>query len=191
MRSPAPTVDRGTYIPDGYWWTSTPGTYFWQAYGFCQGAGCTLGLGFFKSPVFRIVIQDPPPEPPPPAGGGSTPQAPNTFFTRQPRKRSHKHRVRFAFASNVTGATFECLYRAGWAGCSSPEKFRLSPGRYVFKVRARANGLTDPTPAVRAFRILRLAPKRGGRGSRTIRGCVSLCGAYFAVASCGGCRFSR
>jgi hypothetical protein len=35
---------------------------------------------------------------------------------------------------------------------------KLAPGKYRFAVRAVANGAADPTPAERAFRVLR-APR--------------------------------
>jgi hypothetical protein len=81
---------------------------------------------------------------------------PNTFLTKHPKRRTHKRRATFAFSSNVSGASFRCLYARGWGGCRSPKTFRhLKPGRYVFKVRATAHGLTDPTPAKWSWRVLR------------------------------------
>lgn len=81
---------------------------------------------------------------------------PKTFLIHRPRKRSHKRKVAFAFASNVKGAKFKCFDARGWTKCRSPRVFRhLRPGRYRFKVKAIVNGVADPTPARFVFRILR------------------------------------
>jgi hypothetical protein len=80
----------------------------------------------------------------------------DTFFTKHPRHRTHKRKVTFAFDSNVDSARFQCFYAQGWSKCRSPHTFRhLAPGRYLFKVRAIANGVKDRTPANFVFRILR------------------------------------
>jgi hypothetical protein len=70
--------------------------------------------------------------------------------------------VAFAFASSEAGSTFECqVYldqpaplKPGFAPCDADLATSLSPGAYVFEVRAAdAFGNLDPTPAVRHFRI--------------------------------------
>jgi hypothetical protein len=81
---------------------------------------------------------------------------PKTFLKHHPRRRTHKRKVAFAFDSNVNQARFKCFDARGWVKCRSPYVFRrLEPGRYVFKVKAIAQGVADPTPASFIFRILR------------------------------------
>lgn len=118
-----------------------PGTYYWQAYAIdCEQPSCHL-----TGPVSRFAIREPPRAEPP-----------NTYWTSKPPKTSRKKRVVFKFAANATGpASFECKYARGWSACSSPQSFRLGPGRYTFRVRAVAGGLRDPSPASWSFRIRR------------------------------------
>jgi hypothetical protein len=59
-------------------------------------------------------------------------------------------------ATGGTGAaSFECrLDRKAFQPCTSPKVYKhLKPGKHVFQVRARAAGLTDPTPAKRQFKV--------------------------------------
>lgn len=90
-----------------------------------------------------------------------TPEAPETTILGHPPKLVHARRARtrivFRFGSDQRGATFLCkLDRSTFAPCSARFVRRLAPGRHVLKVRARSvSGLTDPTPAVFRFRILR------------------------------------
>lgn len=92
-------------------------------------------------------------------------QPPRTTITKRPKavvrkKAARKATVRFRFRSDTAGARFQCRLakkgRSGakWRGCSSPKTYKLGRGRYTFKVRARANGLTDASPAVDRFRVV-------------------------------------
>jgi hypothetical protein len=78
--------------------------------------------------------------------------------------------VRFRFRSPNAGAKFECALqklkkrkkgqpapKPRFKTCKSPKKFRLKPGRYRFLVRAVVDGVADPTPAKRTFRIVRVS----------------------------------
>ena len=119
--------------------------------------------------VTRISGVDPPGKP-----GGETPAtAPETTIDKGPKKRiTIKGRARrawakFRFSSPTPSATFECALvrkparkgakfpRPVFRACKSPGRLRLKPGRYRFSVRAVSGGLVDPTPASRAFRIVR------------------------------------
>jgi hypothetical protein len=127
-------------------YTRSPGTYYWIAErADCQAeADCVVTNDEIRS--FTVA-----PKPPPPAI-----KPPNTFFTHRPGRRTHKRRVRFAFASNVAGASFECFYTEGWSRCRSPQIFRhLKPGRYRFKVRAVAHHQRDRSPASWLFKVRR------------------------------------
>lgn len=97
--------------------------------------------------------------------GVTPPKAPETTITKAPKakvttKKSHK-KLTYRFASSVKGSAYQCrLARKGkarptWRTCTTPKTYRAKPGRYVFWVRASANGLTDPSPAKRAVRIVR------------------------------------
>ena len=79
---------------------------------------------------------------------------------------SHDHRATFRFKATGTASRFECaLVRKpavggvktpppGYAACGASITFRhLSPGRYVFYVRAVGAGGADRTPATYAFTI--------------------------------------
>jgi hypothetical protein len=77
--------------------------------------------------------------------------------TRITRFKPHQRRAAFYFiATGGTGpAGFECkLDRKPFRACRSPRVYEnLKRGRHVFRVRANAGGLTDPTPAKRKFRV--------------------------------------
>jgi streptogramin lyase len=102
--------------------------------------------------------------------------APETRIVKGPKKRVKTKRkrakVRFTFRSPDAAAKFECALqklkkRKGKKGkaapkprfkpCKSPKKYSLKPGKYRFSVRAVLNGVADPTPAKRTFRIVRVS----------------------------------
>lgn len=85
-------------------------------------------------------------------GGGSL----NTILRRKPPRRSHDRTPTFRFSANEPGARFECkLDRKPYRRCRSPFTANpLSAGRHRFQVRARSNGVVDPTPAPWSFRVL-------------------------------------
>lgn len=77
-------------------------------------------------------------------------------------------KVKFRFQSPSAGVTFECRLKRlprkpvakatkapRFVACKSPRSYRLKPGRYRFEVRAVLNGVADPTPVGRGFRIVR------------------------------------
>jgi hypothetical protein len=80
---------------------------------------------------------------------------PETTITKGPKK-TRKSRPKFKFTSNEPGATFQCkLDKAQFVACRSPFKPpKLRPGKHKLQVRAVGAGGTDPTSAVRKFRIL-------------------------------------
>lgn len=61
------------HVPGGNWWTSAPGTYYWQIQGFCSQFGPCGGSEFheYRGPVRRIDVAAPPPAPGPGSGPGS------------------------------------------------------------------------------------------------------------------------
>jgi hypothetical protein len=84
-----------------------------------------------------------------------TPSAPETTIKKGPKK-TRKARPKFKFTSSDPAATFQCrLDKGQFAVCASPFTTpRLRPGKHKLKVRAVSVGGTDPTPAVRKFRVL-------------------------------------
>ena len=105
----------------------------------------------------------------PPTGNPTTP--PGTRIGKSPAKKvktkRKRARVKFRFFSEPPGASFECaltrLKKKGkgkapkprFKPCKSPKVYRVKPGRYRFQVRAVAEGLADPTPAKRSFKVVR------------------------------------
>jgi virginiamycin B lyase len=115
--------------------------------------------------VARVTGVDPPATnpPPPPA------TAPQTKIGKGPKKvvktKKKKAKVKFTFSSPTAGVGFQCSLTklkgkktkaAPFKGCKSPKRYKLVPGRYRFQVRAVSGGVTDPTPAVRKFKIVRI-----------------------------------
>lgn len=58
------------YVSGGRWWSSTPGTYYWQVEG-----RCFLTFNYYLSPIYRLTIAPPTP-PPPTAQPVTAPQEP-------------------------------------------------------------------------------------------------------------------
>jgi hypothetical protein len=84
------------------------------------------------------------------AGAGS---APNTTLHYSI---THKHTQYFHIASSKSGGTAKCKrdgrawYKCGLGG----ETLRnLSSGLHTFRAKAIYNGVADPTPAVKTFRV--------------------------------------
>jgi hypothetical protein len=75
--------------------------------------------------------------------------APNTSITSKPASVTNLTSATFRFTSNVKGATFECqLDMSAYAVCTSPKTYSgLVAGSHTFRVRAKAAGVVDATPA--------------------------------------------
>ncbi|HKZ14142.1 MAG TPA: hypothetical protein VJL81_09895 [Solirubrobacterales bacterium] len=132
--------------------------------------------------VARISGVELPPTPPVSTGGGpivvTEKPVPDTKLAKAPKKvvkvTTGKATVTFTFSSSIAGSSFQCrLVKApvgkakkkktpvgSFSSCSSPKVLKLGPGKYRFAVRAVANGAADPTPAERAFRVLRVPRHR-------------------------------
>lgn len=127
--------------------------------------------------IGRISGLEPPVAPPPP----SPATAPRTRISAGPKGKLTTNKnfkpVRFGFASPDLATAFECKLRKlapkgkgkgkGAKGsakakapkfklCSSPKGYKVKPGRYRFEVRAVNQGVPDPTPAKRSFRVVRV-----------------------------------
>lgn len=88
-------------------------------------------------------------------------RAPDTSITSGPQGPSNSAEATIAFASDESGATFECRLDAGaYTACVSPSAYSaLSEGAHTVLVRARdAAGNLDASPASRAFTVDVTAP---------------------------------
>ncbi len=97
---------------------------------------------------------------------------PETTLSRTPAADWRLRTATFAFGSEP-GAAFDCALDAGaFSPCTSPVRYSgLSPGRHVFRVRARdAVRNIDPTPARHAWRVDVQAPATSLVFSSTARG---------------------
>jgi Ca2+-binding RTX toxin-like protein len=85
---------------------------------------------------------------------------PETSITSAPPVLTNSADATIEFVSNVPGATFECsLDGAPFSACTSPRTLSgLSDGAHELSVRAVADGLTDPTPAVTVWTVDTIAP---------------------------------
>lgn len=81
----------------------------------------------------------------------------NTTLTKKPKPKTTDRTPTFKFTSSVNPATFKCnLDGTGFSPCTSPfTTGKLKLGKHTFKVRATANGFTDPTPASAKFKIIK------------------------------------
>jgi len=94
--------------------------------------------------------------------GSSRRRPPQTRIIRKPHKVTRDRTPTFRFRSNRRGSTFLCkVDRERFRRCRSPFTLRrLSLGLHLFRVKARAGGRVDPTPATYRFRVV----KRKRRG---------------------------
>ena len=89
---------------------------------------------------------------PPPTSANRHPE---TNLTRKPPAQTRHRKATFAFASTEPNSTFECKVDSKpYRPCHSPLKVRVSKRRHVFRVRALAAGLADPTPVAFYWRVL-------------------------------------
>jgi len=100
---------------------------------------------------------------PPPSSASTAPTVspaasvrPGTELIAKPHRRIRDRTPTLRFRSSVAGARFQCSVDRGRFGpCRSPFTTRpLRPGRHRVRVRAIANGVADPTPAVSVFTVL-------------------------------------
>ena len=85
---------------------------------------------------------------------------PKTSITKGPSGVIAKRSATFKFTSSLSGSKFECkLDDSDWKRCESPKEYtRLKQGDHKFRVRARKNGVVDPTPAKRGFTVDTVGP---------------------------------
>ena len=81
---------------------------------------------------------------------------------RKIRSKKNKVLVRFRVRANEKGSSFQCrLDRKPFRRCKANFKARVRVGRHRFQVRAIDKaGNVDPTPAKRAFRVIKTKRKR-------------------------------
>ncbi len=90
---------------------------------------------------------------------GGRRRKPQTRIRRRPPHRTRDRTPTFGFSSSVAGSAFLCkVDRRPYRHCDSPFTLaRLALGRHVFRVKARAVGQSDPSPAAYRFRVVRSA----------------------------------
>ena len=131
---------------------------------------------------FRPPGTPPDPNPAPPLGTPPTvsprPTArvdlrpPKTRVLRRPATvlfaSARRRTVSFAFDSSEPRSSFRCrLDRGPFKPCRSPRRYRLAPGRHIFRVFAiDAAGNRDRTPAVFVFRVVAKQTHRAAPPSR-------------------------
>ncbi|MDP1825371.1 MAG: Ig-like domain-containing protein [Archangium sp.] len=120
-----------------------------------------------------------------PAGNTSVPSLPrgftvdsakpDTVILTGPAALTNVARADFTVASDASGATFECsLDGAAFAACSASPSFTgLADGAHQLAVRAVSGGMTDPTPATRAWTLDTTAPAAPVITSPTANGTTS------------------
>lgn len=81
--------------------------------------------------------------------------APQTTFTKKPKKKVTSKKVKFKFSSEA-GATFQCKRdKKAYKACTSPFRWKVKPGKHVLLVRAvDFAGNADATPARYKFKRL-------------------------------------
>ena len=128
-------------------------------------AGIANGLGSDGSDVGAYELQalaaDPVPTPttlPGQLSVNDDRKAPNTRIISGPPRSTYKRLAKFRFASNEGLSTFQCkVDKAPWQRCKSPRRYRVAPGKHLFKVRAKdRNGNVDPTPAQFGWRVKKI-----------------------------------
>jgi hypothetical protein len=102
-------------------------------------------------------FSDPTPDPHP---NGTVPFAtkcPNTTITKAPKSKTTDRTPTFKFKSSESHSTFRCkLDSKPYARCSSPDTLpKLKRGKHTFKVKAVHKGAADPTPASKAFKVVK------------------------------------
>ena len=105
--------------------------------------------------VARVTGVEPPKPPPTDV---------ETKIDKGPKKKlktkKAKAKAKFKFSSPTAGASFECSLKKPGAkkpkfkDCKSPKTYMLKPGKYTFKVRASAGGVTDASPAKQKFKVV-------------------------------------
>lgn len=85
---------------------------------------------------------------------------PDTKITRNPGATTRDRTPTFRFRATITPATFECKVDHGaFKACRSPfTTKKLTFGRHLVRVRAKAGGKVDPTPARSSFKVVK--PKK-------------------------------
>ncbi|WP_370249598.1 hypothetical protein [Nocardioides sp.] len=83
------------------------------------------------------------------------PPAPDTTITSGPSGSTTATTAEVAFTSGRQGASFECsLDDTPFVACTSPRQLTgLTVGDHTFRVRAIADGVTDPTPASASWTV--------------------------------------
>lgn len=121
--------------------------------------------------------------------------APDTSITGGPSGATNNASPSFTFTSSPSsGATFQCKLdgpgttTGTWGSCTSPKAYSsLAQGSYTFNVRSTVGGVTDPTPATRAFTVDTTAPDTTITSGPS--GTITVSSASFGFSSEAGATF--
>jgi hypothetical protein len=103
------------FVPNGRWWSSTPGTYYWQVEG-----SCLVGSREYLSPVYSLTIAPPAPAPsPPPVAPAATPHllsVEEAYLSIKSIIRESTGRSAHRLSDRCTSRnTYAVACKAGWA----------------------------------------------------------------------------
>lgn len=111
--------------------------------------------------VAKVTGVEPPPPPvtEPDTELGKTPKK-KLKATDKKNGKKGKVKATFSFSSTTAGVSFECSLQKKnkqpkFKPCTSPAKYKLKPGKYVFAVRAVLAGTPDPSPETFALKVAR------------------------------------
>lgn len=82
--------------------------------------------------------------------------APKAGIPKRPRRSSRRRIARFAFKANEDPISFRCkLDSRRWRGCKSPRRYRVKPGRHIFRVQATDQAGNRGERKIWRFRVRR------------------------------------
>jgi hypothetical protein len=104
----------------------------------------------------NVVVPPPVKEGPPPPPPVEEPTPPDTKIAPKPPAKTYDRTPTIKFRASVAGASFQCSVDSKpFKACRSPFTApSLKPGGHRIRVKAVADGLSDPTPASYSFKVL-------------------------------------
>ncbi len=138
-------------------WNATPapvGIGTWSVVASVPDPAGNVGSAAQSLTISTSSVGDPdPPDPSDPRDR----TAPDTKITKGAPKVTRKSKVAFKFSADESGSSFECaIDKHAFKPCSSPARFKATPGKHRFLVRATdAAGNVDRTPAGAKYRVVR------------------------------------
>lgn len=154
----ASVAEGGTYSMTGTPETGSVLTWGGACEGVAADQPCVLTPTRRTTQVTALFTQTGP-------GGGGDKTPPKTTITKAPKSRvktrRSKAKVKFEFAADEKGSTFECrLDKKPFVSCESPWTAKAAVGKHTFDVRATDKAEnTDESPARAAFKVVKRKKK--------------------------------